>query len=313
MHKVTGRWKLGLVLALITSVCWGVMPVTLKLALGGLDVYTITWYRFTVAAVVLTAILMCTGGLPSLRRIGRPIGFTLAIALIGLIGNYVFYLMSLQHTSPSTAQVGIQLGPMFFLLGGVVIFRERFLLSQWCGFTLLVLGLALFFNRRLPELLDISQGNGLGFVLVIVAAVSWAAYGLGQKQLLKHFKPQQILLLIYLGAIVLLLPVAKPHTLAGVTALQGWMLAFACANTLAGYGAFAEALSHWEVSRVGAVIATAPLFTLVAMWAVNRFAPGLLPAEGLNALSVIGALLVVGGSGICAFSAAAPTKERLDI
>lgn len=313
MHKVTGRWKLGLVLALITASLWGILPVALKLALEGLDAYTITWYRFTVAGIVLTIVLAFTGALPSVRGWNRQVWLMLAIALVGLVGNYVLYLLALAHISPSAAQVIIQLGPMFFLIGGLAIYREKFAPPQWAGLALLIFGLGLFFNRRLPELLDLSGGNGLGFALMIFAAITWAAYGLAQKQLLRQFKPQQILLLIYFGAIASLFPAAQPQHIANITVLQGWMIAFACTNTLVGYGAFAEALSHWEASRVGAVIATAPLFTLATVWAVNHFWPGLLPPEGLNTLSVVGALLVVGGSALCALSASAPTKERLDV
>jgi drug/metabolite transporter (DMT)-like permease len=84
------------------------------------------------------------------------------------------------------------------------------------------------------------------------------------------------------------------------------MLAFSCANTLIAYGAFAEALDHWEVSRVGAVLALAPLFTLVSSRLVNRFAPGLLPAEELSMLSFMGAVLVVAGSALSALTPQAP-------
>ena len=78
------------------------------------------------------------------------------------------------------------------------------------------------------------------------------------------------------------------------------MFAFCCANTLAAYGAFVEALYYWDVSRVSAVIATAPLFTLGAMWFVEWMGLGIVPPEGLNALSVAGALMVVAGSIACA-------------
>src|SRR5262249_8559599 len=131
MHKVTGRWKLGLVLALTTAVLWGILPIALKLALEGMDPYTITWYRMGASAVVLAAILDATGGLPVVRGLSRRIWIALAIALAGLIGNYVFYLLSLEHISPAAAQVVIQLGPMFFLLGGLIVFREKFSPLQW--------------------------------------------------------------------------------------------------------------------------------------------------------------------------------------
>jgi hypothetical protein len=51
------------------------------------------------------------------------------------------------------------------------------------------------------------------------------------------------------------------------------------------------------------VIATAPLFTIGAMWLVERLGLGLVAAEGLNALSVTGALMVVAGSIACALAA----------
>ena len=68
------------------------------------------------------------------------------------------------------------------------------------------------------------------------------------------------------------------------------MLAFCCANTLIAYGAFGEALHYWDVSRVSAVLSTAPIVTLASMWVIERAGLGLMEPEGLNALSVVGAL-----------------------
>jgi drug/metabolite transporter (DMT)-like permease len=304
MHKVTGRWKLGLALALVTALAWGVLPIALKLTLQGMDAYTITWYRFAVSGVVLAVIMAGTRQLPSLRGIGRHVWLVLAIAIGGLLGNYVLYLLALDHTSPAIAQVVIQLGPMFFLLGGLLLFKERFAPLQWAGLAALLLGLGLFFNRRLPELVDFSQTTGLGVALMVGAAAVWAAYALAQKQLLKRFGSQQILLLVYLGAIVLLLPFTELGSVRALEPLQAWMLAFSCVNTLVAYGAFAEALEHWEISRVSAVLAITPLITLGSVWLFDRLAPGLLPPEGLNSLSIVGALLVVAGSATCVLSGA---------
>ena len=88
-----------------------------------------------------------------------------------------------------------------------------------------------------------------------------------------------------------------------IDGLQLGMFAFCCANTLVAYGAFVEALYFWDISRVSAVIATAPLFTIGAMWSLERMGFALVDAEGLNALSITGALLVVAGSVACALAA----------
>src|SRR5690606_34354207 len=160
---------------------------------------------------------------------------------------------------------------------------ESFSRRQWIGFVTLLAGLALFFNRRLPQLMDFSHGStGLGVALMVLAALSWAGYALAQKQLLRRFQSQQVLLLIYVGATIVLAPTSHFGQILKLDSLQFWMLVFSCANTFVAYGAFAEALHHWEASRVSAVLAITPLLTLASVWLTNHFWPGLLEPEGLK-------------------------------
>jgi drug/metabolite transporter (DMT)-like permease len=295
--------RLGFTLSLTTAVLWGLLPIALKVVLEGMDAWTITWWRFAAAMTGLGVFLAARGQLPRFAGAGRAALALLAVAMLALIGNYVLYLVALDHATPSVTQVVIQLAPLMLLVGGVLLFHEPFGRAQWAGFGALVAGLLLFFNERLPELVRPREGLGLGVALTVAAAVSWAAYGLAQKKLHDGFSSQQVLWIIYVGAVVLLLPASRPAAIAQLDGLQLGMLAFCCVNTLAAYGSFGEALYYWDLSRVSAVLATAPLFTIGAMWAVERLGLGLVPAEGLNALSVAGALLVVAGSMACGLAA----------
>ncbi len=313
MHQVTGRWRFGFALALVTAACWGVLPIALKLLLQGMDAYTVTWYRFASAVFILGLILAATRRLPSVRTLSKRGWLLMTVALLGLVGNYVFYLLALRHVSPSVNQTVIQIAPIFLLFGGLLIYKERFTPWQWAGFITLVLGLVLFFNRRVPELLDMSGGLGLGVLMLLIAAVVWAGYALAQKSLLKSLSSQQILWILYIGAVALLLPLSELGQVAHLSALQWALLAFACVNTLVAYGAFAEALEHWEVSRVSAVLSVSPLFTLVGMWLVSWLAPGYLQPEGLNLLSIGGALLVVTGSALTALGGQKGRKRETPI
>lgn len=303
MNTDTGRWQLGFTMSLTTAVLWGLLPIALKVALTGMDVYTITWWRFAVSMLGLGVFLAWRGQLPRLRGAGRSAWTILGIALVTLLANFLLYLTALEHTTPSVAQVVIQLAPLLLMLGGVFVFRERFAPRQWLGFVVLGIGLLLFFNRRLPELARPTEGLGLGVALMIVAAIAWAIYGLAQKRLLTVFTSRQVLWMLYFGATLALLPAAAPIAVLNLDGLQLSMLAFCCANTLIAYGAFGEALHYWDVSRVSAVLATAPLFTMASMWLVDRLGWDLLAPEGLNAWSIVGALAVVAGSMTCALAA----------
>ena len=93
------------------------------------------------------------------RGAGRAALALLAVATLTLIGNYVLYLVALDHATPSVTQVVIQLAPLMLLVGGVLVFREPFGRAQWVGFAVLAAGLLLFFNERLPELARPARGT----------------------------------------------------------------------------------------------------------------------------------------------------------
>ena len=302
MHATTGHWKIGLALALTTSVLWGVLPIALTVVLRGMDPFTITWYRFLTASLVLGLILAATNSLPKFEGLNRRAWLLLLVAAAGLTGNYVLYVSALPFSSPTTSQIVTQLGPIFLLLGGLVLFKEKFAALQWAGFAVLICGLLLFFNDRLAELIHPSAGLGLGVAMLVCGMIAWAAYGLAQKQLLAWLGAQQILLLLYLGAFLALLPLATFRLILRLNGQQFFMLAFCCMNTLVAYGAFAEALRRWEVSRIGAILSTSPVFTVAAMAILGRVAPALIVPERLNFISMIGTLLVVSGSATCALA-----------
>ena len=68
MHATTGHWQRGFVLASITALCWGVLPIALKYLLAGMDGFTVIWYRLTSAAIALGIFLAWRRNLPKLPR-----------------------------------------------------------------------------------------------------------------------------------------------------------------------------------------------------------------------------------------------------
>lgn len=296
LHQASGRWKLGLALALATAGFWSTLPVALKITLEQLDPYTLTWFRFVVAFMVMLAWLAARDGLAPLRGLSRRHRMLLAVAALGLIGNYVFYLLGVQHTSPGNTQLLIQLAPLLMALGGIFVFRERFVAGQWLGLAVMVGGLGLFFADQLGHDTLPAGRYVWGSMLVIVAAVVWAAYALAQKQLLLRLSSPLILLVIYAAASLLLLPLARPAALLQLDALHWGLLAYCALNTLGAYGCFAEALAHWEASRVSAILATTPLLCIGVVFAVHALWPTLIRPEAITWLGFAGAGLVVLGS-----------------
>ena len=312
MHISSGRWLYGLSLTLVTALLWGILPIKLKVVLQAMDPITVTWYRLLVSGLILFVWLASRRSLPAFRPLGRKGGWLLVLAVLGLVSNYVLYLFGLRLLSPGTTQLVIQIAPILLMVSSLFVFRERFSRAQTLGLLILVLGFGLFFNQRLGELLTSLTDYTAGVLIVVLAAVVWVVYGLAQKQLLTQWNSFQVMMVIYLACALLLTPWAHPLQAMQLSPLQGWLLLACCLNTLVAYGAFAEALAHWEASRVIAALAITPLVTFAAVALAASLWPAHVPPEQLNWIAYAGALVVVLGSALAALGASLWPARQTD-
>lgn len=296
IHQTSGHWRLGLGLSLLTVFLWGILPIALKVTLQVLDVYTIIWFRFLMSFVLLAIYLSVQQKLPTIEQLSSSSGKLLAIATIFLGGNYFCFMQGLALTTAGNAEVLIQLATVLLGFGGLVIFKERYTLWQWLGVSILTTGFLLFFKAQITNLITAQGQYLLGSGLLVLGAVSWAIYALAQKQLLQALSSYHIMMIIYGGCALLFTPFAQINTIFNLDILSLSMLLFCGLNTLIAYGAFAESLEHWEASRVSAVLALAPIITLIAVELVAGIFPNLIPPEHITLIGIIGALLVVSGS-----------------
>ena len=296
------NWKLGLGFSLVTAIMWGMLPLALIAILDVMDPVTISWYRFSISALIALLWFGHKRG-PALKNLllSRHWPLSLAVAA-GLIGNYLLYIWGLDHLNPGAAQILIQIAPLLLLGGGVAIFKERFSTRQWLGVAGLSVGLLLFFHQRLNSNILSNDTYLTGVALIVAAAVVWSVYGLAQKQLLIDHHAKDILLLICLSGSIFLWPLAEPRQIQGLNTTELILLAFCGLNTIIAYGCFGLALSHWQASRVSAVITIAPLLTLLFTFGLNHWKLASIPAEPMDWLSYLGALLVVTGAAVTATS-----------
>ncbi|MTJ12011.1 DMT family transporter [Anabaena sp. UHCC 0187] len=296
MHQSSGRWRLGLGLSLVTVFLWGILPLALTVTLQALDVYTVVWFRFLTAFLLLVIYLFSQQKLPNLAELRATSWQLLVVATIFLAANYFLFMQGLALTTPANAQVIIQLSSVLLSFGGLIIFHERYTLSQWLGVAILTLGFALFFHAQLATIITAKGQYLLGSGLTVLGAIAWAIYALSQKQLLQSLSSAKIMLIIYGGCALLFTPFAKIKTIFTLDSFHFSTLLFCAFNTLIAYGAFAESLAHWQASRVSSVIALTPIITLTSVWLMSVSFPSIITPENISLTGIFGALLVVSGS-----------------
>ena len=194
---------------------WGVLPIALKGVLTTLDPMTTTFFRYFIAAVLITPFLLIREKLVNRHKF-RSVKLNLQLLLAGLllVCNYALYIFGLERTTPEAAQLMMQVAPVMLLLAGVVVFKERFSVLQWLGFVIFVSGLLMFFSPRFADIFVSLSDYGIGLLMLATAATTWVGYAIIQKFLIKEFNPEETMLVFYwIGAMASSLFLASIHFL----------------------------------------------------------------------------------------------------
>ena len=282
----------GILFACITAMLWGFLAIGLKVAVMEIPTLNIIWFRFVVAFGILF-IYFLVWRPKDLSIIIKP-PWKLIVAAVCLGINYFGFNEGVNYTSPSSAQVFIQSGPLLLALAGLVIFKEKISWKQGLGFLLAILGFVLFYSQQV----NFSEGNNytIGMLLLLLGGVSWAAYSVFQKQLVKTWHVQRLNLLIYGIPVLLYTPLVDYSNFSGIS-FGYWVLLVALGvNTLIAYGSLAMALKYLEANKVSIIITLNPVITFVAMAIIGVAEVSWIAKENFTMPTIIGALMVLAGA-----------------
>lgn len=221
-----------------------------------------------------------------------PPGFGL-LAGIFLAANYFYFLKGVETGTPSNAGILIQIAPVMLVILGVVLFKERFHWRQGVGLAIAVVGFVFFYRDQSRQWG--SEAYTETSVYMVAAAVLWAVYMACQKKLSVTYKAQNLNLLVYGIAALVLIPTAvwsdfnNPH-------FGSWVLMiFLGVNTLLAYGCLAEAVNYIPLWLISVVVTLNPFITLIAMQVLSVVSPGWVEPEVIGLWGYIGASIAIFG------------------
>jgi drug/metabolite transporter (DMT)-like permease len=309
MKALTNRTK-GILFALTTAFLWGFLPIALKVATGILDPLSIGWFRFVVAFTILFVILGIRK--PGYLKILTNPPLFIIIASLGLGINYLGFIYGLKFTTPGTAQIFIQAGPMLLGLVGFVFFRETLSPRQGLGFLTAGLGLLLFYRENLVRMVTNEDMFSMGVVWVMIAAMAWAVYATFQKKLVQHYPPQQLNLFLFGLPVILFLPFVRLSGFFELSVLQWMLMLFLGLNTLIAYGSLSMAFKYIEASKVSIIVTMNPVLTFVYMGLLAVYEVSWIVPEKLTITGMVAAAMVILGAIMAIFKAHPLKKRTLD-
>jgi len=292
--KMTNQAK-GILYTLITVSLWGVLAIALKIASKVIDSPTIVWFRFSLAFSGMFVWLLIQNP-KELKILYKPT-WLIVISSLALAWNYIGFMLGIQYTSPSNAQVAIQSGPVLLAVFGILFFKEKISGIQIIGFILAILGFWIFYQQHVGAVPEGQEGQYTkGMLLTLTGAVTWAIYAALQKKLVLNYSVGTLNVFIFGLPVLIYLPFVNFASLAHLSFGYWALLVFLGANTLISYACLSLALKYLEAGKVSIIIVLNPIITFILMGILTWMQVDWIAGEHFSVLSIAGALVALAGA-----------------
>jgi len=287
-HRATPLLTSNDLLMLSVSLIWGINFSVLKVVLESMTPLAFNGLRFSLATAVMLIILVWRG--ESFRIARRD---ALPIFMLGVVGHTLYqvvFITGMARTTPANASLLMATSPIFVVIYGAVLGIERPNHWTWIGILLSFLGILLLIGGSGG--VSLGAAHLLGDLLVLIAAMLWAAYTTGSKPLLARYTPLKLTTLSMVAGAVPLVIICIPQLRAqdwGAVGPGAWAGVFYSAifSVVLAYLAWYTSVQRVGSARTAVYSNLTPVVAIIVAWVAL--------GQALAPLQIVGALVVLTG------------------
>lgn len=296
------QMRLALAMIWLTPLLWTVNVVVARIAPGLVSANVLALGRWALAGMLLAWVARQELWVHR-HAIWAARAEYLALGTCGMwiCGAWVYWAG--QTTQAMNISLIYSAAPVLIALGSVWWLGERFAKRQLLGVVLAMAGVVHVVVRGQWATLAQVQWV-LGDLLIVGAAIAWAAFVLMQKKWTSPLGSTARLAAMCAGGVVVLLPFALWELSLDSTppvgaAALGLMVVAAVFPGVAAYWVYGWTQKVLGASRVAVTLYLGPLYTALAAWLILN--------EPMGWFHLVGGLMILGGVGLVM---AMPTRTR---
>lgn len=267
---------------------FGLTFISTKFALDGLGIFQVIFGRYCLAFLILLIIFRKKRHYFSIAS--RDIKHFLALTLVEPVGYFIMETYGIRYSSPANVSLIIATIPVFAVISGYLILKERLYLINILGILISIFGV--YFIVTLQKSNALAPHPVLGNFLTLGAAIAAGFYNSLARRLAQRYPPITLTYYQTLGATIVFFPLAIiEYFFAGGFHIDAFIIGnvfyLAIGGSIFAYFLLNRALSRIGAAQVAVFANLIPVVTIIFSF--------LLFNEMLQPLQLVGAVCVLGG------------------
>ena len=236
-----------------------------KFSIAEFPVYSLTFFRFLIAAVVLFLIMWKKGEDLTLEKADIP--RIILLSLLGMVGYHVFFFTALKYTSSVNTSLIAATNPIMTTIMASLFLKERFPKKAVGGILISFLGVAMIVTNGSIDVIKNMNFN-IGDIYMLLAVLAFSLYFIILKGIVGRVAPIKLTSYVFLFCVILLIPMViyeNPMSFLPSTTWTGW-------SSLIYMSIFASVIAYLiqqvSVKRIGPAktslyVNLVPLFSMI--------------------------------------------------
>jgi drug/metabolite transporter (DMT)-like permease len=275
---------------LFTTLFWGGTFIAGKEVSQNVGPFSIAFQRFAIASILLILLtLKVEDKLPALKKFQ-----ILPIIMLGMTGIFTYNVMffkGLKIIEASRASLIIATCPVFITIFSAIFLKEKINLIKGLGIVVSVCGAIVVISKGNIEQI-FRTGLGLGELYIFCCVLSWVAYSLIGKGVMRNLSPLvSVSYSAIVGAVALFIPACFEGLLQNLSHQS--VLDWSCISylgifgTVIGFVWYYQGVQQLGPTKAGLFINFVPVFAILCAFLILR--------EPITFSLVVGTVLVISG------------------
>lgn len=275
----------GYVAISLAAVMWGIAATVAKSFFNkAYEPLILVQMRVTLSFAVLFLYFLSTNR--SLLKFSiKDVPHFLVVGILGVAGSNYFYYAAIKETNVSTSILVQYTAPIMVMVYAVLFQKEKLTFAKVTALILSICGIFLAIGAYNPEII---QGNAIGIIYALIAAVSFSIFNISGKSLTEKYSIWTGLIYLLGAATVFWSFINTPIDIIDARyTIEDWKVfgIIALISILIPYSLYYYGLHHIQSSKAIIISTLEPVVAIISEWLFLHGSMGF--------VQVIGAMLVI--------------------